>query len=237
KELAVVIPAYNEAEIIKDVINLWIGTLDSLGIDFNVHVYNDGSKDKTLKVLQSCAGEDMRVIVHDKENSGHGPTILQAYRENIDFKWIFQIDSDNEIGPQSFKEMWEKRENFDLLIGYREGRIQNPVRFFVSAISRFTIFILFGRGIYDVNSPYRLMRSERFRKLFYRIPSETFAPNVIVAGWAVMNRLKVFHFGVPHENRKTGEVSIRHFKLIKAAVRSFWQTVKFRIELLGGIDS
>ena len=54
-ELNVVMPVYNEAGIISEVINKWVKTLKKLDIEFQIHAYNDGSKDNTLQILNKLA--------------------------------------------------------------------------------------------------------------------------------------------------------------------------------------
>ena len=159
-ELAVVMPVYNEEGAIRNVLLKWTQELERLGIRFEIHVYNDGSKDGSLKMLRELAGQNPRLVVHDKKNSGHGPTILQGYRENSETPWIFQIDSDDEIGCESFQEFWEKRESFDFLIGARVRPNQPLPRKVISSFSRVTVRIFYGKKVHDVNSPFRLMRSE-----------------------------------------------------------------------------
>ena len=48
-ELAVVIPVYNEREIIAEVIKDWNNVLEPLSISYSLNLYNDGSKDDTLE--------------------------------------------------------------------------------------------------------------------------------------------------------------------------------------------
>ena len=105
-DLAVVIPVYNEEEIISTVLSEWYQKLKELEINFEIHVYNDGSKDNTLKNITETSEQLEKVIVHDKENSGHGPTILMGYRENSHAEWVFQVDSDNEMSPDEFSRVW-----------------------------------------------------------------------------------------------------------------------------------
>lgn len=38
-----------------------------------------------------------------------------------------------------------------------------------------------------------------------------------------------FSMGVPQYDRTTGEVSIKRWKLLKCAAKSFWQTVAFSL--------
>ena len=110
--LCVVMPVYNERDAIGPVLEKWHAALDGLGIDFEIRPYNDGSKDDTLAVMKAAAERrGPRVAVRDKPNGGHGNTILTGYREAAadGFDWVFQIDSDDEMGPEKFHELWERR--------------------------------------------------------------------------------------------------------------------------------
>ena len=230
-ELAVIMPVYNEAAVIGTVLAKWAAELDRLGLDYQIHAYNDGSRDATLAALQRAAAEHPRVCVHDKRNSGHGPTILLGYREHTDARWIFQVDSDDEMGPEHFHALWERRSRCDFLIGTRAQRASPWPRRVMSLVSRLVVRLCYGRGVYDVNAPYRLMRTAAFEPLIAAVPPDTFAPNVILAGLACLHKLRIFETPVPHQCRQTGEVSIRSFKLIKVSLRSFRQTIGFRVHL------
>ena len=230
--LAVIIPVYNEEGAIANVLSKWCSALESLNIDYHIHAYNDGSKDNTDKILMEFEAKAKgRVIVHDKPNSGHGPTILKGYRDNArTYEWIFQIDSDDEMGPENFHSLWDRRLNYDFLIGVRDGREQPLPRKIISMVSRLCIRVFYGKSVWDVNSPYRLMRSDKFKELYNRIPPDTFAPNVIISGFVGKANLKYFEFPVAHGDRQTGEVSIKKWKLLKAAAKSFKQTILFSMK-------
>lgn len=230
-ELAVVVPVYNEEAVVATVLEKWSDALNALGIEFRIDVYNDGSKDNTLKVLKDAAARNDRIVVHDKTNTGHGPTVLAAYIENSDVPWIFQIDSDDEMEPEYFASLWKEREAYDFLIGQRMRGYAPPVRRVVSMVSRVVARLLYGGGVHDVNVPYRLMRSEKFKEYFPLVPSDTFAPNVVISGVACLKGFRVFETPILHKHRTTGEVSIQKWKLLKSAARSFAQTVAFRFKL------
>jgi dolichol-phosphate mannosyltransferase len=231
KELALVMPLYNEEGAIGTVIRKWTEELQKLKIDFLIHAYNDGSKDGTLHILNDLAAENKRLIVYDKPNSGNGPTVLLGYRENSDAEWIFQIDSDDEIGPEKFGELWKNRDRYDFLIGSRVLAEQPLVRRLVSSISRLTIRLFYGSMIFDVNSPYRLMRSSVFKDIFYSLPEGLFAPNVIISGIVSLKNLRAYEIPVQYKPRVTGEVSLKKIKLLKAAAKSFYQTIACRFKL------
>lgn len=226
-ELALVMPVYNEAEIIEEVIDSWSSYLDGYNIHYEIHAYNDGSKDNTLKVLENIKNKYPRLVVHNKANSGHGPTILQAYNENTDADWIFQVDSDNEMKPDAFINLWEVRGDYDLLIGIRTNRNSPFPRKIVSFISRITVWIFYGKAVYDVNCPYRLMRSTFFATIFKSIPDVFFAPNVVLTGMAARNKARIFQLPVEYASRQTGTVSIKKWKLFKMSLKSFIQTCNF----------
>ena len=110
------------------------------------------------------------------------------------------------------------------------GRKQALPRKIISAVSRLTVKLFYGRGgIWDVNTPYRLMRVTAFAEIFHDIPSNTFAPNVIISGMAARRRMRCFETRVPQKDRQTGEVSIKKWKLFKSAVKSLFQTVSFAL--------
>ena len=226
--LALVMPVYNEEACIAAVVASWRDLFASLGIDFRMFILNDGSRDGTAAALAPL-GEDPRIEVINKTNSGHGPTILAGYARAVaSAEWVFQCDSDDEMKPDHFPKFWEQRESYDALFGVRTGRAQNAGRSLISAVSRSTVRLLFGAGVTDVNTPYRLMRASLVEQIIAQIPADTFAPNVIISGALARAGVRIHNESVPHEQRRTGTVSIVKWKLWKSAMRSFLQTIRCR---------
>ena len=227
-DVEVVMPVYNESACINDVIRDWVKELDALGISYRLLVLNDGSRDATAEVLKMHESNP-RVKVINKPNSGHGPTILQGYRTAVDeADWVFQVDSDNEMEAKHFKKMWSARSNCDAVIGMRDGRQQPFSRKVISMISRLMVTLFYGTGVQDVNCPFRLMKSGALKQLLQRIPPDTFAPNVAIAGFFALQQKSVANVPIPHNDRQTGEVSIKKWRLLKAALRSCFQTLMIR---------
>jgi len=232
--LCIVMPVYNEEAAIGGVLKKWSDALTVLGVDFVIRSYNDGSKDSSLKVMRDfvVANPQAHVEVMDKQNGGHGHTILTGYCQAVadGFDWIFQIDSDDEMGPEKFADLWSRRADFDFLVGIRDGRVQALPRKVISFVSRCCVKMFYGRKtIWDVNTPYRLMRTTAFAPIYNQIPLSTFSPNVILSGMVARKRLRFFEIRVPQHDRTTGEVSIKKWKLLKAAARSFLQTIRFAV--------
>lgn len=226
-DVCVVMPVYNEEACINEVIDDWKAALDRLQISYNLLILNDGSRDNTARELAKNNSPGVTII--NKENSGHGPTILTGYYlAAAQAEWVFQVDSDNEMRAEHFQKLWNARRGCDAVFGIRSAREQALPRRIISFISRMAVTLCYGRGVQDVNCPFRLMRADVLRKFLECIPADTFAPNVAIAGLFVLNGSPVKNIAVPHSNRQTGEVSIKKWKLFKAAMRSFLQTIRIR---------
>ena len=217
-------PVYNEAAAIGEALQEWTDELDRLGIDYEIRVYDDGSKDATPDVLSRLAKENPRVVVTSHKNRGHGPTILRGYRE-ASAPWVFQTDSDGEMDVNGFAGLWERREDYDFLFGTRAGRPSSPVRWLVTRVSRLSVWLLFARGVSDVNTPYRLMRSDRLRPLLDGLPDDLFAPNVILSGLAAKAKLRIYEAPVAFIGRRHGGGSLVSFNILRPAARSLAQTI------------
>lgn len=228
-ELAVVMPVYNEEACVVAVIRSWQSVLQHLAISYRIVVLNDGSRDRTGEQLQVFQGDETVDVVH-KPNSGHGPTILQGYRRAVEIaEWVFQCDSDDEMKAEHFPRLWTKRHEYDALFGSREGRVQSLDRKILSFGSRLAVRLMFGRGVADVNTAYRLMRSQWLRQVVAQMPDGVFAPNVIISGAFSRARLRLANIPVPFEPRRSGVVSVpQGWKLLKTASKCLWQTLTCR---------
>lgn len=99
----------------------------------------------------------------------------------------------------------------------------------MSYVSRLVVFVMYGRGVSDVNCPYRLMRTSFFKEVFANIPEDTFAPNIIVSGAAVNKKAKIKQYNVKFETRTTGvnSLNFKILNLIKISFKSFLQTISY----------
>jgi glycosyltransferase involved in cell wall biosynthesis len=217
-------PVYNEEVAVTAVVAAWAAELQRLGVDYELRAYDDGSRDATARLLAEAAATNPRLVVTRHENRGHGPTVLRGYLEARG-EWVFQLDSDGEMPPSGFEGLWTRRRDYDFLVGSRLGRETPWMRQLVSAVSRATVRLLFGRGVKDVNSPYRLMRASSLHQLLAAVRGEPFAPNVILSGLAARSRLRIWEGPVPCLGRRTGTGSLTPVKVLKAAARSFGETV------------
>jgi glycosyltransferase involved in cell wall biosynthesis len=226
ESLLIVMPAYNEEENIKTVIEEWHPIVEKIGVNSRLIIVNDGSKDKTYQVANSLIEKYNRLIVLNKENSGHGPTCLYAYKfalaEGADY--IFQTDSDGQTLPQDFWKFWESRHHYNLIIGSRNKREDGLSRVFVTKSLKIILFIIFGTYIQDANTPYRLMKRETLEVLIEKIPSDFFLANVLLSVLARKEKEKVHWIPITFRPRQGGTNSINIKRIIKIgfqAVREF----------------
>lgn len=224
-DLAVVIPVYNEEACIAEVVHAWRHCLSELEVNHLIMVLDDGSTDGTQSAL-AVFDRDERVELTTKSNSGHGPTILLGYHKAVSLApWVFQCDGDNEMDPAFFEQLWRARDGYDALFGTRAHRSQTAGRRLISWVSRLVVHLAYARGVQDVNTPYRLMRSSVLAPLLSAIPEATFAPNLMISGALAVARVRIANFPIPHCNRRTGTVSIVKLRLWRSAALSLAQTV------------
>ena len=223
-ELCVILPSYNEAEIIESVIEGWCGELERLEIEYEIRIYDAASTDGTVEILRSIAQRNPRIHTIVEKRLPHGSACLRGYTEAT-ADWVFQTDSDNEMGPGAFEELWSERHEYDLLLGCRMGRVSTIPRCLVTKVSRLSVTLLFGTGIRDVNTPYRLMRRSTLREIIEGVREDTVAPNVIISGLMRRMNKRIYQCDVPHQSRAEGSAGLVGLRLIWLASRCFIQTV------------
>ncbi len=183
RDLAVVMPVYNEEASVEAVLREWSAALSKLGIDYRIFALNDGSKDRTLAVLRRFAENDTHVEVVDKPNSGHGQTCIEGYRRACDagFQWVLQIDSDGQCDPRYIERFWHARDRSPVLYGLRWWRKDGLLRFLISRVVSAVVLVATGTWILDPNVPYRLMRADALKPLLNRIPTDFHLANILLA--------------------------------------------------------
>jgi glycosyltransferase involved in cell wall biosynthesis len=221
--LSIVMPVYNEADALERVVAEWVAMLDAASIDYELRIYDDGSRDGTGEVLRRLAGNNPRIVAATHENRGHGPTLMRGYAEARG-EWVFQTDSDGEIEVISFASLWAERDRFDFLVGERVGRLSPAHRKVLTAGSRAVVALFFGRAVADVNSPYRLMRGAWLRGVLPLIPADAAVPNIILTGLAAKSGARIFATPVTHVARRSGKTSLNFRRIARLAVRAVIDT-------------
>ena len=226
KDVAVVIPVFNEEKLIGECINEWLNVLDSVNLNYEILIIDDGSSDATISIVERY-GDNQNIQAIIKQNEGHGPTILAGYKRAVGIaEWVFQADSDNEISPNQFSALWSRRQGQDAVIAWRQGRDQTTVRRLVTFFARVTTKVLFRCHLRDVNIPFRLIRSETLTILLKKIPSDTFAPNIALSGALSLMNYQVEECPVIFNERIVGESSLSNLGAVRKGGRALLELVK-----------
>ena len=226
KDVAVVIPVFNEEKLIGECINEWLNVLDSVNLNYEILIIDDGSSDATISIVERYRdNQNIQLII--KQNEGHGPTILAGYKRAVGVaEWVFQADSDNEISPNQFSALWSRRQGQDAVIAWRQGRNQTTVRRLVTFFARVTTKVLFRCHLRDVNIPFRLIRSETLAILLEKIPSDTFAPNIALSGALSLMNYQVEECPVVFNERIVGESSLSNLGAVRKGGRALLELIK-----------
>ncbi|MFN4146107.1 MAG: glycosyltransferase family 2 protein [Runella sp.] len=233
---SIVMPAYNEEECIEQVVKMWTSFLKETfpSQPTQLIVINDGSKDNTKAILDALSPKIDNLLVVHQPNGGHGNAVVNGYRKAIELgsEWVFQTDSDDQFITADVIKLWEKRNESNFIMGYRQVRYDAPARLLITRILKYTIFFAYGTFINDANIPFRLIKGSYLKKLLAQIPQpEPFAPNIFLAVMARKAGQKTFDIPIVHKERQTGTVSILKWKLLKVCIQSFKELLRFRLEL------
>ena len=153
---AAVIPAYNEAKHVADVIRRTKQELD------HVVVVDDGSADETSTAARTAGAE---VIVHT-DNRGKGESIKAGLRHWIErgFHWVVILDADGQHRPEEIERMLTAAgsNSAALLIGNRMNDIGSmpKLRQFVNRYMSNKISRACGQEIPDTQCGFRMLRRD-----------------------------------------------------------------------------
>ena len=124
--LSIVLPAYNEQEVLPKTYARFTAMGDRFvadGLDYELIFVNDGSRDETAEILDRCASEDPHVrAVHLTRNFGHQAAVtagLSVARGDV----IAVMDCDLQDPPETlprFLARW--REGYQVVYAIREKR-------------------------------------------------------------------------------------------------------------------
>ena len=147
KDLAIVIPAFNEEKTIESILtkaNLYGFTI----------VIDDASIDNTIKIANSNSG----YLIKNSNNIGYNNSINKGINKaiNLGFKYIITIDADGELPVNKIPKFIEKLENgYDLVIGNR-----NKKNRYVESL-----FSFLSKKTYGINDPLCGMKGYSSKKI------------------------------------------------------------------------
>lgn len=123
--LSLVIPIYNEEELIHRLHSEVVSIMDRTGHPWEVVYVNDGSSDRSLELLTEYGATDSRVaVVELSRNWGHQPA-LSAGLAVAKGRAVILMDGDLQDPPEVILEMLEAwREGAGVVVAQRRSRIE-----------------------------------------------------------------------------------------------------------------
>jgi glycosyltransferase involved in cell wall biosynthesis len=154
-ELAVVIPAYNEERSLAATVTKVRHVLAEAGIDYELIVVDDGSKDRTAEIAKEL---DVHLVSHTR-NRGYGTALKSGIRVAT-ATYIGIIDADGTYPIERLPDLYREAvtTGSEHVIGARKGEQvhDTPGRWIARRVLRLIAFIATGRWIDDLNSGMRV---------------------------------------------------------------------------------
>ncbi|MGC2800667.1 MAG: glycosyltransferase family 2 protein [Candidatus Acidiferrum sp.] len=181
---SIVVPFYNEQENIPPLYVKMTEVMDAIGERYELVFVDDGSKDKTFKVLSDIYEHDPRVnIVQLRRNFGQAP----ALKAGFDFargEIIISMDGDLQHDPEEIPRFLEKiEEGYDLVSGWRVSRTDHwLMRQLPSRIANKMMAKLSGVDLHDFGTTFKAYRREVLSEIHLYGELHRFIP--ALASWA-----------------------------------------------------
>jgi len=122
-QLAVVVPCYNEQEVLPEFHRRLAAVLKHIDADAEVIYVNDGSRDHTIEVMRSLAEADDRVTILDLSRNFGKEVALTAGLDHAHGDAVVVIDADLQDPPELIPELIRRwREGFDVVYAKRTAR-------------------------------------------------------------------------------------------------------------------
>ncbi len=150
RRLSVVVPAYNEREVLSQFHERLAAVLNALPYDWEVIYVNDGSRDATLRVMHALRANDPHVSVLDLSRNYGKEIALTAGLDYAHGDAVIIIDADLQDPPELIHEFvrhWE--EGFDTVYA---KRIQRDGETFLKKATAY-LFYQFLQRVSRVNVP------------------------------------------------------------------------------------
>jgi len=164
--LSIIIPVYNEEKAIAKTINGLKKELNKLDLEYEIITVNDGSTDKTNKILGNI--DDIKLINHPY-NKGNGAALKTGIKNAL-YNYVLFFDADGQHKPKYIKEFLKYSNKYDVIAGARTKGYKGPfIRQPGKKILHFLANYLSDQKIPDLNCGMRLIKKDillRFMHLF-----------------------------------------------------------------------
>ena len=187
--ICIIVPAYNEGNVIYDVIKNSKETFDSSGCNIDIVLVNDGSRDDTSQK----AKESGAIVINHIINSGAGGATSTGlrYAKKNNYDIAATMDADGQHSPKDVINCIEAliKNDSDLLIGSRliDSKGMSKIKILGNKGLSILTYILFGVNTTDSQSGLRVFSKKAIDNLYWKTSGYEFCSEMI---WRA-NQLKL----------------------------------------------
>jgi len=225
--ISVFLPCYNEQGNVARTVEKAVQMLEKLGVDYEIIIVNDGSRDDTGKIADGLAAENSRVrVVHHQRNLGYGTALQSGFRAATK-ELVFYTDGDGQFDIGELPPLLALMEQFDIVSCFRINRQDSVARKINAWCWTKLVCLLFGMRIRDIDCAFKLYKRKIFNDITLKstgalIDAEILA-RAINKGYSVTQR------PVHHYPRTAG---VQTGAKLKVIFRAFKELFELRCEIL-----
>jgi dolichol-phosphate mannosyltransferase len=205
-----VVPVYNEEGNVEQLVARVVPVMERLGEPFEIVFVDDGSRDRTPRLLRELASKDERVrVVRFTRNYGQEAAVEALYL-NARGRFLIQMDGDLQNPPEEIPKLIAKKdEGYDVVYGLRENRQDSIFRVAASRTMQWGMRKMMEIELPEDVSTFRLM-SQPIARLVAMLPERRkFFSALIVWSGA---RIGIARVG--HAARTAGRTKYNFTKLL-----------------------
>jgi glycosyltransferase involved in cell wall biosynthesis len=215
--LSLVLPAHNEEENIRVVVEQALEVLPKFTSEFEIIVVNDGSRDHTAEIIDDLAATDSRVYaIHHKRNKGYGGALTTGFKATTS-DYVMFMDSDRQFDISDIALLAPFVGKYDIVAGVRLERNDPFHRRLFAEVFNLTVRVLFGVHLHDIDCAFKIFRGDLLRSMELTAPGALI--NTEIQAKARRQGATVEQVGVHHYPRVAGEASGGSPKVIFRAMR------------------
>lgn len=165
---SIVVPFHNEEENVTALYARLKQVMEHVDDSFELVLVDDGSRDRTYKLLEEIAAVDSRVLVVKLRRNFGQTSALAAGFDHASGEFILAMDGDLQHDPNDIPAFLEKlEEGYDVVSGWRKERIDNFImRRIPSRCANWLMAKLSGVDIHDFGTTFKAYR----REVIHNIP-------------------------------------------------------------------
>src|SRR5215831_8314364 len=164
---SIVVPFHNEEDNVTVLYARLKQVMEQVGDNFELVLVDDGSNDRTYKLLEEIAAVDSRVLVVKLRRNFGQTSALAAGFDHAQGDFILAMDGDLQHSPDEIPNFLGKlEEGYDVVSGWRAQRGDNFVmRRIPSRIANWLMASLSGVNIHDFGTTFKAYRGDLLRQL------------------------------------------------------------------------